>query len=253
MSGAGNSFVIIDNRKSGLSLFFQKKKWDCPRIRNLCKSNKVDGLLLLENSRKADFKMRIFNPDGTEAEMCGNGIRCISYFAYKNGIVGKRKMKIETLAGIITTFVDGKFVKVKMTKPFDFKLNFEISVNGNKFSAHYVNTGVPHTILFVDRIDKIDVKKIGANIRFSEYFKPKGTNVDFVKVLDKNKIKIRTYERGVERETLACGTGATASALISNKIKGIKYPVKVVTKGGEIIISKEKSNIYMSGQVKEEK
>lgn len=193
----------------------------------LCKREKsrgADGMLLLEDSQTAHLRMRIFNPDGTEVEMCGNGARCVALYKAQglsspeasSGGRGKSEITIETKAGILRAEIDNaKNVKIKMPVPKDIKLNFDLEVNGSNYKVHCINTGVPHVIIFVDDLEAIDVLKLGSNIRYHRQFQPVGTNVDFVKEIDNQKIEIRTYERGVEGETLACGTGALAAAIIT--------------------------------------
>ncbi len=255
-SGSGNDFIVIDNREKilkGKKVFtFTKKVCD--------RKNGIggDGVLLLENSKKYDFKMRIINADGSEAEMCGNGARCISHFAYHLKIVNKN-MKFETKAGLITGEIKKNGIKVKLTQPYDFKDNIKLKYKNKEYTLYFLNTGVPHLVIFVNNIETIDVKNIGAFFRYHKKFQPAGTNVNFVKVIDKHNILIRTYERGVEDETLACGTGSTAGAIISSIIKKCESPVKVKTRGGEILkiyftIKKENKLInieeaYLEGKV----
>lgn len=247
LTGSGNDFIVIDNRRK----FIKNPKLLAKEVCDRKNSIGADGLLLLEKSKIADFKMKIFNPDGSEAQMCGNGIRCIGLFAFLKKIVD-RKMVIETLSGLKYIKIENiknYYVNVNMGKPSGLNLNLKIKINGRTFNGHFVNTGVPHTVIFND---KISVKDIGRKIRFHRLFKPQGTNVNFVKVLCKNKIKVRTYERGVEDETCACGTGSTASAYISNILNKTKFPAFVMTSGGGVLkidIDKEQ-NLYMSGKVK---
>jgi len=168
--------------------------------------------------------------------MCGNGARCAAMFI--SGEKQKnRKLKIQTRAGLIEAEVRGALVKIKLTDPKDIKLNTPIDINGRPVNVDFINTGVPHAVIFVEKAGIIDVDTIGSKVRNHVKFKPGGTNADFVEVLSADKIKVRTYERGVEGETLACGTGSAASALIyalryaSTKI-GI---IKVLTRGGETL------------------
>ncbi len=231
MNASGNDFIIIDNRKRALP--------GSPSAvaGKLCRrkvSVGADGLLLVEKSRSADFRMRIFNPDGSEAEMCGNGARCIARYAYINKIAG-RKMLIQTISGTIGGEVKKGNVKIKMNDPGEGGLNFNLKVNGRKLNVSFIDTGVPHTVVFVEDTGGIDVRGIGRAIRYDKAFSPAGTNVNFVSLKDKSSIIIRTYERGVEDETLACGTGSVASAIISGIIQGITSPVKVHTRGGEVL------------------
>ncbi|MGB9596327.1 MAG: diaminopimelate epimerase [Candidatus Poribacteria bacterium] len=228
LSGAGNDFIIIDNRKnivpSDLTKFIEKI---C--VRRI--SVGADGVLLVENSDIADFKMRYFNSDGSEAETCGNGARCIAKFAYSEGVVKSEKMTFETKAGIYSAEIIDKNVKIKMSNTIDMKLNFPIKLNDETFTISFANSGVPHAVFVVDDLEKIDVIKLGKETRYHEDFSPKGTNVNFIKIRDKNNIDIRTYERGVEDETLACGTGSIASAVIASALGLAESPVTMHTWG----------------------
>ena len=227
MSGTGNDFIVVDNRKGAVSAGpSAAKKW-CDRKHSIG----GDGLLLLEKSKKADFRMRILNSDGSEAEMCGNGIRCIAKFAEAKKIAGK-KHRIETLAGIIDADVKGDVVKARMIEPRDLKLGISIDLGGQAMPLNFVNTGVPHTVTIVEELEKIDVPATGRAIRTHRHFAPRGTNANFIKFDGPNSIRIRTYERGVEDETLACGTGSTAGALVAAAVKNLKSPVSVTTEGG---------------------
>lgn len=229
----GNDFIIIDNRNSAL-------KGDPAGIaKKLCDrfySVGADGLLLLEKSDLADFKMRIFNSDGSEAEMCGNGSRCVALYAYAKKIAPS-DMKIETMAGILNANVQGESVRVKLTDPKDIQWNLCLMIHECPYKVNLVNTGVPHVIYFVDDLEAVEVNKLGPKMRYHEDFSPHGANVNFVKVTDKdkNKISVRTYERGVEDETLACGTGAVASAIIAAESEKFVSPVTVETRSGEIL------------------
>ena len=170
--------------------------------------------------------------------MCGNGSRCAVRFAYEKGIVNKEHVKFETLAGVIEAWIkeNGKVVKVQLTKPFGLKLDFEIPLEGETLKGNFLNTGVPHVVVYTNNLKEFDVRKYGSAIRYHKMFAPAGTNVNFIEPISDNEIAIRTYERGVEDETLACGTGSTASAIIAY-LKGLvkEKPVKVHTKGGEIL------------------
>ncbi len=229
LSGAGNDFVVIDNRKNvipnNLTKFIEKI---CARRVSVG----ADGVLLVENSDVADFKMRYFNSDGSEAETCGNGARCIAKFAYDEGIVKSDKMTFETKAGIYNAEIIGKNVKIKMGDTVDMRLNFPIKLSNGTFTVSSANSGVPHVVFLVDDIEKVDVIKLGRETRYHEDFAPKGTNVNFIKVKDKNNIDIRTYERGVEDETLACGTGSIASAIVASALGFAESPVMMHTWGG---------------------
>lgn len=242
LSGAGNDFVIIDNRyeivqkniDSTLSDFVMKV---CARRMSVG----ADGLLLVENSENADFKMRYFNSDGGEAETCGNGARCISKFAYLNGIGSRsrrdfgKKMTFETIAGIYDSEIIGDDVKVRMSDPTDIRLDFGLKLKSGETTVSFANTGVPHVVFFVDDIKDADVIGIGRETRYHKDFQPAGTNANFVKVKDRHSIRIRTYERGVEDETLACGTGSIASAIIAGLKGKVDSPVKMFTRSGSVL------------------
>ncbi|MFA6321726.1 MAG: diaminopimelate epimerase [Candidatus Omnitrophota bacterium] len=249
----GNDFIIVDNRKrviaeKDISSF---AKILCDRKRGVG----ADGVLLVEPSKKADFRMRIINSDGSEAEMCGNGSRCIALYAAVKKIA-KSNMTIETLAGKLDANVKSNMVKVKLTDPKDIKWNFCLMINKCPYKVSFANTGVPHAIHFTDELDTIDVKNLGSHMRNHGEFAPEGTNADFVKIVNKNTIKIRTYERGVEDETLACGTGAVASAIISAETENMKSPVTVETHGGEKVkvyfemIDGNFRNVYLEGKAR---
>ena len=210
MNGAGNDFVLLDNRSGGLRLDAKAIEQICDRHRGVG----ADGLLLVEPATNgADFKMRYYNSDGGEADMCGNGARCFARYANRLTGSGDR-VSFETLAGVITAEFPGELVRINMSTPKDLRLNDSIAVLDKSVDVHSINTGVPHAILLVDDLETVDVQRMGKAIRYHGHFAPKGTNVNFIKILNQNTIAIRTYERGVEGETLACGTGVVASALI---------------------------------------
>ncbi len=248
----GNDFVIVDNRKKVLKNNLARlAKELCDRKYGIG----ADGLLLLEGSDSADFKMRIFNPDGSEAQMCGNGSRCIALYAYKKKIASS-SMGIETLAGIISASVNGNNVKVKLTEPKDIQWNLCLMIHECPYKVNFANTGVPHVIHFVKDIENISVKELGSSMRYHADFSPEGANVDFVRIADRNKkkIQVRTYERGVEDETLACGTGAVASAIIAAEAEDISSPITVETRSGEMLkvhfemVEGAFKNVYLEGK-----
>ena len=245
MNGSGNDFIIIDNRSDVL------RGVPIPGLaRNLCRRREAvgaDGLILVENSDKADFRWRFFNADGSEAEMCGNGGRCIARYAFLNGIT-KTKLAFETMAGVIQAEVTGRRVKLQLPSPTDLKLNQQISVDDQHYTIGSINTSVPHAVLLVDDIDHSPVNELGRKIRFHPIFQPAGTNVNFVRLIDSTHLTIRTYERGVEDETLACGTGSVASALIAAALNQVTSPVNVKTRGNEtlIIYFQKNNDLYFS-------
>src|SRR5262249_38485987 len=229
MNGAGNDFILFDNRSGDINL-------DRNQIAQLCDRHRgigADGILLLEKpTNRADFRMRYFNADGGEAEMCGNGARCFARFANKVG-VQKARISFETPAGVISAELKGDLVTLRMTDPTDVRLNVELSTADEKKIVHFINSGVPHVVIPVTKIDDADVRGEGAAIRYHKMFSPNGTNVNFVEKRGANKIAIRTYERGVEDETLACGTGIVASALIFAATEDCEGPIPVLARGGD--------------------
>ena len=231
MSGSGNDFVMIDNRNGGLDI---EPRTLAARICRRGMSVGADGVVLVEPSSKADFRMRIFNADGSEAEMCGNGGRCVARFAELLGIAGPR-MAFETLAGIIRAEVDGSRVKLQISPPRDLRLRQSIQVDGVVHQVHSINTGVPHAVILCSDLQEVAVRALWRQIRFHPAFQPAGTNVDFAAVLDLRRLVIRTYERGVEDETLACGTGAVASALVAASLGLVSSPVHVKVRSGETL------------------
>jgi len=228
MSGAGNDFIIIDHRQPLVPDELMPEF-----ARRVCRrkfSVGADGLFLLEPSQQVDFKWRFFNADGSEAEMCGNGARCVARFAYMHGIAAAR-MRFETLAGIIDASISDTQATVGMTSPHSFRFDRQIEVAGQLFMVHSVDTGVPHAVIFVDDIDSTDVVALGRELRHHPIFAPAGTNVNFIGQTADG-FRIRTYERGVEEETMACGTGVVAGALIAAAKGMAASPVSMVTSGG---------------------
>jgi diaminopimelate epimerase len=233
MVASGNDFVLVDR----LALSDYRLPLLAQRICDRRYGVGADGLLILEKSRVANIRMRVFNPDGSEAQMCGNGARCVSlWLSAKRKRQQNTKLNLEAKAGIIDSEVKGSNVKIRLSEPKNIKLDIPIKINNRALRVNFIDTGVPHTIIFAQGLDKIDVVKLGRRIRYHRYFYPEGTNVDFVELLTDRAIKIRTYERGVEEETLACGTGAVACALLSTIHYLLStYKVIVYTKSGELL------------------
>jgi len=230
MQGSGNDFILIDNRKGVL-----KGKNLKDLARKVCDrhySVGADGLIVIIPSRKADFKWRFFNADGSEAEMCGNGSRCAARFAFLKKIA-KKDMAFETLAGIIHAQVKHDRVNVQLTNASRLQLNIAVPLEDGLRMGHFIDTGVPHLVYLSKDIENEDVERIGRSTRYHELFKPAGTNVNLIEVQNPHKLRIRTYERGVEGETLACGTGSVAAAIIAGSVAGGASPVEVTTKSGE--------------------
>ena len=230
MNGAGNDFVLLDNRAGHITLTTEQVVRICDRHRGVG----ADGVMLLVPARtgKADWAWDFFNSDGSMADMCGNGARCFArYVQHATG--QNRNFTFETAAGIIAASFNGERVTVNLTKPKDLKLNQSVPLASGNATIHSLNTGVPHAVMFVPDADKAMVLEQGAEIRRHAHFAPRGTNVNFVQVIGKNHIRVRTFERGVEGETLACGTGVSAAAMISSRVHGFTSPVKVHVQGGD--------------------
>jgi len=232
MHGGGNDFVLIDHRDRFIPVSEQ------PRFaRRLCASKTgigADGLILIERSDKADLGWRFYNADGSEAEMCGNGARCAARFAVLTGMA-KTNLTLETLAGIVHAEVQDRAVRVSMTGVGDFRLHLEIPLVDGTLHGHFVRVGVPHVVIPVEDLEKTPVTVWGRAVRFHPMFQPAGANCNFVRVLGPHTVRVRTYERGVEEETLACGTGAAAAALIAARLGQVTSPVLVHTQGGEVL------------------
>src|SRR6266436_7958756 len=228
MNGAGNDFVMIDNRAGEVRLQPEQIVRICDRHRGVG----ADGILLLEKgSNGADFRMRYYNRDGGEAEMCGNGARCFARFANKVADA-PAKISFQTPAGLIRGELHGELVTLQMSEPKDLRLNVALELEGEDAGVHYVNTGVPHVVVPVARVDMVNVFDRGAAIRRHKMFSPAGANVNFIEKRGPKKISIRTYERGVEDETLACGTGVVAGALIFSATENFDGPIGVLVRGG---------------------
>jgi len=253
MSGSGNDFIIVDNRKKILD------KTDLANfVAQVCRrklSVGADGFILLEDTDAVDFKWQYFNSDGSVAEMCGNGARCAARFAYINQITGT-DMSFETAAGIVHAQVIGDMVKINMPDPANLKTDYALELQDDSMSVSSINTGVPHVVITMDNIDDAEVVQLGRKIRFHEEFAPAGTNVNFIHLREDGSVAIRTYERGVEDETLACGTGAIAAAIVTAHKAKIKSPVNVLTRSGEIlkVYYQEQgglfSDIYLEGDAR---
>lgn len=232
MHGSGNDFILIDNRNPVISRAEAPAAAEMLCMRRLGVG--ADGLILVEDSSRFHFRWGFYNADGSEAEMCGNGGRCAARFAFMQGIA-PADMVFETLAGPIAAHVKGTRVKLQLSDPHGLFLDRRLDVNGSQTRISFLNTGVPHVVVFVPDIETARLEEMGPEIRNHVFFAPKGTNVNFVQVLEEHRIAVRTYERGVEGETLACGTGSVACAItacISGLVTG---PVEVVTRSGETL------------------
>jgi len=230
MNGTGNDFILIDNRQGLLRLTPAQVRHLCHRQRGIG----ADGLFLLIpcSSGQAEWAWEFFNSDGSTATMCGNGARCFARFVQKV-THSADKITFETGAGLIRAHLEPGGVTVNLTDPRDLQLNIPLPLDGSPQAVHFINTGVPHVVLFVPDADQAMVQTWGPQIRHHYSFGPQGTNVNFVQICGKNTIRVRTFERGVENETLACGTGVTASALIAARLHQFSSPVQVRVQGGD--------------------
>ena len=228
--GTGNDFIIIDNRKNGFP------KEDVKFINHLCDRNfgiGSDGLMLLEKSSSLDFKMVYFNADGKSGSMCGNGGRCIVQFAKSLGIFNT-KTSFEAIGETYHASIDGSIVSIKMNDVKDIEIHPD---------HLFLDTGSPHHIKFTENVEEINVEQVGREIRYGSPYFEDGTNVNFVEQVEGNTFKVRTYERGVENETLSCGTGVTAVAIASHAVnKSSENIIKLKTLGGILEVSFEMEN-----------
>ena len=231
MNGCGNDFILIDNRTEQVS------SDPAAFCRSVCRrklSVGADGLILIESSDAFDFQWQFYNADGSRAEMCGNGARCAARFAHLLGIAGE-KMVFLTDAGPIEAQIRGDQVTIKMTPPADCRMDVAIELSVGRRTVSSINTGVPHVVLEIDGLAETDIVSLGREIRRHAHFAPAGTNVNFVQPDGAKRLLVRTYERGVEDETLACGTGCVAAALVTALRRGWPSPVPVVTRSGGIL------------------
>ncbi len=233
MSGAGNDFVVIDNRSQKIKDGAKISQLLCDRRWGIG----ADGLLLLENSKKAAYRMMYYNADGSYGGMCGNGGRCIAAFAHQLSIAPSAHF-FEALDFVYHANVNGNSVALRMKNPKAMQLNIQLSRDKKRIKCHFVDTGAPHVVLFLEElhgtneIEKVDISGLGKWLRYHKRFRPAGTNVNVVEAHSTNSLKIRTYERGVENETLACGTGAIAAAVVAAQLRGFESPVRVLPKSG---------------------
>lgn len=231
MSGSGNDFILIDNRNG------QVKDEEMGRlVERACRRREsvgADGVIFVVESEQYDFGWRFFNADGGEVEMCGNGGRCVSRFAFLKGIAGP-KMTFETLVGPVSAEVNDRVVKILMPKPEGLSMDLDLTYQQGWTSVDFINTGVPHVVVQVEDLSDHPVCEQGRAIRYHSHFAPEGTNANFMKIVGPDRLQIRTYERGVEDETLACGTGSIACALVAS-LRGAANgsPIKVETRSGE--------------------
>ncbi|MFH1283687.1 MAG: diaminopimelate epimerase [bacterium] len=254
MEGGGNDFIVIDDTRAHIGNSASRiAKKICHRRYSIG----ADGLLVLKNGAPGSIKMKYYNADGSPASFCGNGARCISLYAHKKGMAPK-KFILESDVGPIDVSINKEIVKIAMSQPKNLVRNIELKIDDKILILSSIDTGVPHTVIILDSYNGVSVEDIGRKVRFHTYFQPAGTNVNFIVKKSRHLIHVRTYERGVESETLACGTGAVAAALIAASKNFCDTPVRCKTIGGEeLIVHFHKSNsevpfkdVYLEGPAK---
>lgn len=232
MHGARNDFILFDDRDKS---FPAGDHTFLAHIADRHAGIGAEGIILIQADKTSGFCMRFFNPDGGEAELCGNGARCAARLAHELGLCGKQ-MTIATAAGEISARIEHGGVKIFMPDPHEWRLDASLDLNGSALSYSYVNTGVPHVVLRTGDVGSVDVRQTGEAIRRHRQFAPEGANVNFMQITSGGGLRVRTYERGVEGETPACGTGATACGLIAAKNNWVKLPVLVRVSGGDTLL-----------------
>ncbi|MBK7106051.1 MAG: diaminopimelate epimerase [Ignavibacteriae bacterium] len=250
MNGAGNDFILVNQIENPN---FVPNSYLIKQICNRRKGIGADGLLFIKNNENYDFELEYYNSNGSLGSLCGNGARCSIKFAIDNFEIGKNKTTFLCNNKIYSgEKIDSEIFKFNLNEISQIKINQQILFEGKNLKFHFVDNGSPHVIIFwedfenytKDNFDEFDVFNFGRKIRYSEVFKPFGTNVNFIKI-EKKIIKIRTFERGVEEETLACGTGTVASAIILNLINKINSPITFLTKDNdELIVEFEKNEKF---------
>ncbi len=254
MSGAGNDFIIIDGDDNPEFLFSEKT------IQKLCDRHNgigADGVILITSSEQYDFVMNYYNADGSTGSLCGNGARCAVKFAFNTKRIKDNSARfLSNNSEYCGKILEDGTIRINLNPPYDLRINIQLKAAGKDIAAHFINTGSPHVVIKVEELDNIPIETIGKEIRYLPEFVPGGTNVNFVKI-EKEEIHIRTYERGVERETLACGTGSVAAAIICHETDGIKTPVTILPRSKDKLFvnfdvrNDEFSNVSLTGPVKE--
>ncbi len=254
MSGAGNDFIIIDDDDNPEFLFSEKT------IQKLCDRHNgigADGVILISSSEQYDFVMNYYNADGSTGSLCGNGARCAVKFAFNTKRIKDNSARfLSNNSEYCGKILEDGTIRINLNPPYDLRINIQLKAAGKDIAAHFINTGSPHVVIKVEELDNIPIETIGKEIRYLPEFVPGGTNVNFVKI-EKEEIHIRTYERGVERETLACGTGSVAAAIICHETDGIKTPVTILPRSKDKLFvnfdvrNDEFSNVSLTGPVKE--
>ncbi|WP_203544794.1 diaminopimelate epimerase [Desulfovibrio sp. JC010] len=250
MQGCGNDFVIIDNRELGVPV--EKMPLWAEKLCQRAFGVYADGLFFIENGPEGsalDFVWQFYNSDGSRAEMCGNASRCAGRLAHALGIAGEQHVFGSDAGPIkVQVFPALEEVKVQLTPPEGLVVKQKLEIDGEEYEYHFANTGVPHVVVQVADVEDVDIKKLGAAFRYHEAFAPAGTNVNFVQIVDNDSLVVRTYERGVEDETYACGTGVSAVQLTLHEQGLTDAAVSVRTSGGEILkVIIEDGNVFLQG------
>ncbi len=252
MQGSGNDFIIIDNREARIpeAAMADWARKVCARAFGVY----GDGLFFLEESDDPtlDYRWHFFNSDGSRAEMCGNGSRCAGRLAHALGLAPAEHV-FGTDAGpikakVLTDGPDAGKVKVQLTPPKGTETDITLDVDGQPLTVHFADTGVPHVVVFVDDVKAVDIMDLGPKLRYHERFAPAGTNVNFAQVKDGQTMLLRTYERGVEGETYACGTGAAATQLLAHTL-GLTGPQATLTTSGDdqLTVFIEGETVFLQG------
>ncbi|NNG26061.1 MAG: diaminopimelate epimerase [Ignavibacteriaceae bacterium] len=254
MSGAGNDFILIDGDDNSEFLVSEQT------VQKLCDRHNgigADGVILISSSQQYDFVMNYCNADGSTGSLCGNGARCAIKFAFNTKRIKDKSTRFLSNNSEYTgEILEDGMIRFNLKSPSNLRKNIQLNAAGKDFTVHFINTGSPHVVIMVEDLDNTPVEKIGKEIRWLAEFAPDGTNVNFVKI-EHEDVHIRTYERGVESETLACGTGSVAAAIICNKTDEINAPVTILTRSKAKlfvnfnVINDEFSNVSLTGPVSE--
>jgi len=244
-SGAGNDFLIFDNRSENFPLSSAVIQCLCARRTGVG----ADGVILIETSERADYAIRFFNADGSEAEMCGNGLRCAALFLHHSE-PSENRWLLDTYERQHQAWLSDQDVTITMGEPTDLRWDLTVDTELGTFKCHYLNTGVPHIVLFVENCPAINLDQLGPVLRYHSLFAPKGANINVAERKLPNRLVVRTFERGVEGETLACGTGATAVALAASREFGFNSPVQIrVSSQATLNVSFKASDLEPFSQV----
>lgn len=249
LSGSGNDFICVDNLDGCFDGILSAPQQASRFSRIVCRRGTgigADGLIFAcrsEVGELADVAARFFEPDGSETELCGNGVGCFTRWAMDRGLAPAEEIRILTSAGVVRgTRSDGSYIRACIPLPEQMQRDLLLEVNGAQWECDFAVTGVPHVLVYVDRLEELNVARLGAALRHHAHFAPRGANANFVEVLGEGELALRTYEFGVEAETLACGTGASAAAIMSaarfawpEQYTSGEKPVRIRARSGDIL------------------